>query len=276
MQPLLLTATDFSEVADHAVHYACKMALEMDAEVAVVHSYTLPIIFSDMPIPSPVNDTERIAEETMKNFMDKLRDEYPQLTLTSSVVYGSMVEALEEYVEGYRPPLLVIVGNSYTEENPAWLDSTLMDAFRNLEYPVLAIPANAEYTQVRKIGFAYDNKYEGSDVALITVRDIVKLLGAELHVLYSQPETTVVNGMSGINEKAQSILADAKPLYHVIYKHDIDSAISAFAEKYYIEWLVVLPRKHSFFAGLFHKSHTKMMVNNSPIPILAVHENTSH
>jgi hypothetical protein len=39
-----------------------------------------------------------------------------------------------------------------------------------------------------------------------------------------------------------------------------------------MDWLVVIPHRHSFFEGLFHKGHVKAMVRMSKVPIVALHD----
>jgi nucleotide-binding universal stress UspA family protein len=39
-----------------------------------------------------------------------------------------------------------------------------------------------------------------------------------------------------------------------------------------IDMLIMLPKKHSFFASLFHKSQSKEMAYHSHIPLLALHQ----
>ncbi|MBC7552657.1 MAG: universal stress protein [Taibaiella sp.] len=269
---LIITATDFTPVAETAVNYACRLAMDLDAEILVLHCYTFPVVFSDMPIPSPVNDMDRIAEDSMKALLERLHSAYPQVSIKGSVIYGDIQEAIDEFSELNESPVLVVIGNHYSVDNPAWHESTLMDVFRHLRFPVLAIPAETVYQKVKKIGFAYDNKYAGSSLALIELREIVKLLNAELHVFFDVPDLLVDESFGKINDAALNILSSAEPLYHVFYEKNIDEAIAGFIDKYNTDWLTIIPRKHSFFERLFRKSHTLSLVNNSHLPILALHE----
>jgi hypothetical protein len=49
--PLIIAATDFSDVAENAVNYACSLATAQKAEVMVIHSFIVPVMFSDIPMP---------------------------------------------------------------------------------------------------------------------------------------------------------------------------------------------------------------------------------
>ena len=271
--PYIIVATDFSEVADNALKYACELALYIEADILVLHTYTIPIVFNDLPVPSPLIDAESIAAESMKKLLNNYQENYPQISFKSNITYGNLVDAIEDYAEENSGPEMVIAGNGYNNENHAWLDSTLLQVLRYTKFPVLAVPAGTSYTQVRKICFSYDNKYAGSDVALIKLREISLMLQAELHVLNINNDAMTKENSNAISEITQEVLQPANPVYHVFYEHDIDAAVQDFAAGHQIDWLVVMPRKHSFFENLFHKSHTKVIVNDSHIPLLALHEN---
>ena len=272
--PYILTATDFTDTADNAVHYACKLALFQNIDILLLHCYTIPVMFSEMPVPTPTSDAEGVAEESMNLFLTTLKSTYPQLTINSAIIYGDIVDAIEDYTEKNGPPMLVVTGNNNSEDNQAWMDSTLLEALRHLRFPVLAVPPGTEYRRVRKIGFAYDNKYEGSDIALVELRELTTLMNAELHVLYAEHDAMTREATHEINQPAKTILSPVAPLYHVFYEKDTDAAIMEFAAKYQIDWLAIMPRKHSFFEGLFHKSHTRVIVNFSQVPVLALHHNS--
>ena len=271
--PLIIATTDFTDVAENAVNYACELALSQNADVLVMHSYSVPIVFSDLPVPTPIDEIRGAAEEAMQVLLSRLTAAYPQISIKRTIIYGDIVDGVEEYIANNGMPMMVIAGNGYSPENTAWLDSTLIDAFRTLKCPVMAVPAETTFTKIRKIGFAYDNKYPGSETALERLKEITKTLDAELHVLYAPGDVHTQDNPSDINDSAKRILSSVDPLYHFFFEEDVDKAIQDFASEYHLDMLVVIPRKHSFFEGLFHKSHTKVLVNNSHIPIMALHEN---
>lgn len=270
--PFIIAATDFSDVASNAVDYACKLALAQNADVALIHTYSIPLTLGDMTVPLPASDFRIEAEDGMSKLIGELHADYPQIMFRSAIIYGSIVDAINEFVAEGETPMLAVVGNSATPEDPTWIDSTLMEALKELKYPILAIPPTVTYTDARKIGFVYDNEIGGSEHALQQLAALSMSLGAELHVHYNVPVPPDEDGYPEINNSARGILMPANPLYHYTHGEDIDRSIFEFASKFQLDWLVVMTRHHSFFRSLFHKSHTKVIVNNSFIPVLALHE----
>ncbi len=134
----------------------------------------------------------------------------------------------------------------------------MLTEFRKLKYPVLAVPPGHEYKQVQKICFAFDNKHTGNDIALAQLTNIATALKAELYVLNAQSDGHNQDNNIDIDEAAKIALSAANPHYHMVYNvQDVDAVIQDFVKNKSMDLLVMIPRKHSFFEGLFHKSHTK-------------------
>ena len=77
---VIIAATDFSETGDNAVRYACSLANDHNASVVVVHSFIVPIAFSDTPMPvMPIDDSREIAEERMKKELNALKGLFPEV-----------------------------------------------------------------------------------------------------------------------------------------------------------------------------------------------------
>jgi nucleotide-binding universal stress UspA family protein len=271
---LIITATDFSQVGNNAVRYACHMAESQGAKVIVMHTFIFPVMFSDIPLPtSLVNEAQDDAEQHMKSLVADLKNEFPTLHIHGKVDYGDIINTLDNFTKSNIHPWLIVIGNSAVGEKAAWPDNTIIDALKTLKYPVLAVPPETSFQPIKKICFAFDNKHKGNEKAISQLTMITKCLGAELHVLNAQPEVPVKEMEASIDDDVKQVLSGTNPQYHIVYDADIDASIQNFIEQNNIDWLVLLPRKHSFFEGLFHKSHTKAIAHKSHVPIVALHEN---
>jgi nucleotide-binding universal stress UspA family protein len=271
---LIIAATDFSTIGRNAVNYACELATAHDSQLIVLHSYMLPIMFSDVQMPvSLINDTQHDAEDQMASLVEALSAAYPGLNIKGNTTYGSFIDAIEDYTEEHGRPLLIIVGNSSAGDLNTWPDSTLTDAFTKIHYPVLAIPAGTPYKPLQKICLAFDNKHSGNHTAFRQLMEITAVLNAELHVLNIQPDVANQDNKPDIDEEAKILLGGPNTKFHLLYDSpDVNKGIESFIEKNKMDVLAMIPRKHSFFEGLFHKSHTKAISHHSHIPILALQD----
>jgi nucleotide-binding universal stress UspA family protein len=229
-------------------------------------------MFSEIPLPpSLINEAQNDAEVNMEKLVSTLKQKYKGLQITGKVIYGDIIHTIDEVTKGMLKPWLIVVGNS-SPDNSSWPDSTLLDALKRLKFTVLAVPPETTYSPVRRICYAYDKIDKKDDRVLTKLKEITVQLNAELYVLNAQANKQGEDNPSVIDETARIILTDAKPQFHILHEENIDTAILDFASKNNIDWLILLPRKHSFFEGLFHKSHTKALAHNTHIPIVALHE----
>lgn len=272
---VIIAATDFSATGDNAVRYACSLAKDHSASVVVVHSFIVPIAFSDTPMPVlPIDDSREIAEERMKKELNELKSLFPDVKVVGKIMYGDIVDSLREYLEDEAKPWLIVLGNSGTgEEASLWLGSTALSALKNLPYPVVAVPSELSYSGIRKICFACDYKHVTGHLPSTQLLDVVQHTKAELHILNVDHNDRGVDPETPLEtEELHRYLAPAKPQFHFVDNSHTDEAINKFVEDNQMDWLVVIPHRHSFFEGLFHKSHVKAMVRTSKVPIVALHE----
>ncbi|MBL7717959.1 MAG: universal stress protein [Flavipsychrobacter sp.] len=271
----IIAATDFSSIGENAVRYACQLAKQHNASLVVVHSFIIPIAFSETPMPvMPIDESRDIAEDRMKKELNELKRAFPEVNMVGKIMYGDIVDCLKEYIEEEGAPWLIVLGNSGTgEEASLWLGSTALSALKNLDHPVITIPAGCSYTEVKKICFACDYKHVTGHLPTQHLLELVNNTGAELHVLNIDHNDQGVTPDTPLEtEELRNYLAPAHPQYHFVDSSNTDEAINAFVEQNQMDWLVVIPHKHSFFEGLFHKSHVKAMVRMSHVPIVALHE----
>jgi nucleotide-binding universal stress UspA family protein len=271
--PVIIAATDFSDIGNNAVHYACNMAMAYNASVTIVHSYLIPVSFTDNPMPvMPIEEGQRIATESMNELAEKLGQTYPQLSINSHITFGDITDSLQEYTENTNP-WMIVVGNSTNENDTLWLGSNLINELRNLPYSVMAISPGTTFKPANKICLACDFKNIAHHLPADTLIDIVQNTKAALHVLNVDHDNKDFGTEAPLQSTAlHELLIPADPHYHYIDNADIEEGIKNFIEENNIDWLVVTPHKHPFFEGLFHKSHTKAIVKRIHVPIIALHE----
>lgn len=271
--PAILTATDFSDVATNAVHYACQLAMAYNGDVTVLHSYYIPVAFNDTPMPvMSIDEAKTIAEDGMDRLLAQLKTQYPNLHVNTHISYGDITDSLQEHAEQTRP-WLTVVGNSSSEDTAFWPGSNLMNAMKELSHPVIAVPLEARYRPVKKICFACDYKNISE---LLPAGDLVSLTSqtqAQLHVLnVHKGDRDFGTEAPPEAEALRNMLAAAQPQYHFISSNEVDEGIQHFVVEQDMDWLVIMPHKHNFFDRLLHHSHTKAMARMSHIPLVSLHQ----
>ena len=124
--PLIIATTDFTDVAENAVNYACELALSQNADVLVMHSYSVPIVFSDLPVPTPIDEIRGAAEEAMQVLLSRLTAAYPQISIKRTIIYGDIVDGVEEYIANNGMPMMVIAGAAGADRGKVAYNGTMM------------------------------------------------------------------------------------------------------------------------------------------------------
>lgn len=274
--PTIISATDFSEVATHAVHYACGLAQDLHSDLHLVHSFMIPVTFHETPMPViPVDEGRRAAEEAMKKLLDELVETYPGLKISGRVSFGDLIDTMEEISQEISP-IMVVVGNSSDTETPFWLGSNLITAMRQLPFHVVAVPTGQPYRRVQHICMAWDLAEEPEKFPVKALQEIARYTGASLEILSIGPREF---GGRENREALMAALDPLKPALYVLDSTDVEEGIFAhlsqggtFGKK--PDWLLVAPQKYGFFQSLWHKSHTKALVRTCPIPMVAIHKSS--
>jgi nucleotide-binding universal stress UspA family protein len=135
----------------------------------------------------------------------------------------------------------------------------------------MAVPAGVKYKKPENVCFACDFTNIADHFQIEALGALIREMHAQLHVLNVDFKNKHSEATLRTTELHQGLSA-LDPVYHYVEKEHIDEGIRDFVEANHMDWLMIVPHKHSFWEGLFHKSHTKALVKLSHIPIVALHE----
>ena len=264
----ILVATDYSPAAQNAVKYAANLALQQNAALELLHAYIIPFAYTDSPVPLlNIDEIQQIAEDSMKTALSQVRNAFPQLTVSSRILPGDLIDCLSEITES-DPPGLIILGKSGSGNSNFFWGSMAVSALRHLKTPVLAVPAHSEWKAVKKIAFAADYHQFNEQTPTVEILKWTRELQASLEVLHVDKSGTETQ----IPELLKQKLSEADPVYHSILSDNLEDIISGFVTENHVDWLVVIPKKYGFFENIFHKSRTKGLTQASNVPVLALHQ----
>ncbi len=262
----IIAATDFKSAADNAGHYACMLARAIGAEVIILHAQSI--------IGKLVDSGKEHAELTSKlnAVVTKYKNYYPDVEVTPKLMTGNVVEGLNDYMKHKGEPTFIVVGNNFNNEHPSFMDTRLLQVFKNLYCPVIAVPTGKTFETIKKICFAFDNHMSGARAGLKRLRNLCVDHNIELHILIGMSDVHNRDNLPEMHPEAHEILNDANPKLHFIRKDHLNEDIKSYAEKNHMGMLAILPRAHYGLSALVHKSHTQYMLNHAFLPILALHE----
>lgn len=270
----ILIPTDFSPVADNAMRYALAFAEHYHLDITLFHVVQLstPDVANIVYVDA-MTDIAKDSERQMQEKVASLQAENPGVNFSQKTVSGLFLDSLKEICDDIKPVavLMGITGSGSTVDK--LIGSNAILAMNSLNYPLIIVPKNSTFKPIQKICFACDLLNVVSSTPLISIKAFAKLFEAEVHVLNVDYQNRHYTANTPAEmETLASMFDTVKHEFHFIESENVQDAINNFVDQDKMDMLIMLPKKHSFFASLFHKSQTKEMAYQSHIPILALHQ----
>ncbi len=271
----IIAPTDFSPLSINAVNYAADLACTAGFGLLLFHVYPLPVMAGEIPVPVyGIDDSEAYQKEKLEQLRaDLLIRTRDRIKITTQAEQGDILLKIEEVCKLVDTYAVVVGPETVGKIGELAGAAVTSELLRELQWPVIIVPANVHFTNIRKIGLACDFRKVVSTIPVEEIKSIVKEFKAELHVLHVHDDPREPYDANTVAESGwlQEMLFDLHPKFHLINNHDIEEGIEQFAEAKNLDMMIVVPKKHSVLHNLFLKSHSKQLVLHSHVPVLAVH-----
>ena len=151
----------------------------------------------------------------------------------------------------------------------AIIGSNTITVAREITTPLLLVPHAANFEKIKKIVFATDLK-DDLKKAVTDIKAIVRKLGANLLILNIEKSRKEQRNTDSATEQVRlhEMWDEEKPEYYFRENDDIGNGIIDFIKTHDVQLVIAVPKRHTFFESLFHKSVTKRLTYHSPIPLL--------
>jgi len=269
----ILVATDFSSAALNATNYAADMALAINADLVLLHIYQIPVNYIEMPVAVNEEYMQQHAEKNINKIKEQLtRKTSGKLNIETEVRMGILFPELKNVCERIKPYTVIIGSQGTTAAERLFFGSHAVYAMTHLMWPLITVPPEANFSSIKKIGLACDFDKVMDTTLINEIKMLVKDFNAELHILNTGKKDVFKPEVVFESSLLLEILKALKPDYHFITNENTDESIMDFAEKNHIDLLVVFPKRHGLLDNLIHKSHTKRLVLQSHVPVMALHQ----
>lgn len=272
----IMAPTDFSSISLNAVSYAADMAVSVNASLFLVHICPLPIVINEMPYPADEIDNQvSEAEEKIREIKeDIIKSTGGKIKVYAEVRTGTVMQEIVELGKAINPHIVVMGTQGSNAIEKILFGSNTVWATKHLSWPLIIVPREATFKEIKKVGLACDLKRVLETFPVDEIKKLVKEFGAKLSVIHVNTEGEELYGPEIIDQAGllQEMLEDVHPSYHFLNDTEIEDGLGDFAEDNQLDLLIVVPKKHNIIGQLFHKSHSKNLVLHSNIPVMAVHE----
>ncbi|MBV9962754.1 MAG: universal stress protein, partial [Parafilimonas sp.] len=270
--------TDFSPNAYNATRYAVALAKDLKATKIILYNAYQPYVSEDpelgLPLQADMQEFKQLSEANLEKMENVLQSEVPSsISLESesdyNIITNGILEACKKHDAG-----LIVMGISGIENKleEAIFGSNAIDVSKHSEFPVIIVPANATYTGFKKILLAVDLKKSAETTPVAAIKSLLDITNAQLDILHV--EANANDEVSLEKEKAvlNSLFANYNAQFHFLQGKVFTDAINQFALDNQSDLIIVIPKKHGLFEGIFKRSHAKALAFHSQIPLMSVHE----
>lgn len=272
MKPILVP-TDFSDAAFHAARYAWRMAQETGAELHLLNVYHLPNPLKALPIELIVTPDELKSdtESALKQLARALQEDTgSEVRVVLASRNGETRKEVNAYAEFIGASLIVTGMKGKGAVREKLIGSTALDLMRHSRYPVLGVPATSDYNGAPALLFATDGSTIPSKESVEFLDTLLREKSSTLHLgcILSPHDDFDKDAIASVIEPS---FRGLKTQWHFNTSDDEIHALEQLAKELRIDWLVILPHKHSLFARLFESNHTRALAFHAGLPVLAIH-----
>ncbi len=257
----VIVPLDFSQTSLNAAHYAFNMFKNRaDVTLILYHFYA---------------EGEDVATE--KNYLDSLKKEFAvSSTLTETVLESGddFIDSLAAFahIKGAFMIVMGLTGKTPLEQRFSG-SNTLSITEKNV-CPVLIVPEDAKYNAIKNVLITSEMKYVDETPTLLAVKKVLQEFKPSLHILNVDEShyVSLTKDFKEERDKMEALLAEFKPEFYFMRLHDFHEAVNMFTQDKNVDIIIIAPKYHSFFEKLFKTQHTKKMIYQSKVPVLAVYE----
>ncbi|MDA6071020.1 universal stress protein [Flavobacterium sp. AC] len=271
LTPTIIAATNFSAIANNAVNYAAGLAKSANAKLILFNSFSLSVHSANSQITAHGLQKQLDQATEKLNALGKDLSALFNIEVSCVCSYSFLEDELAVLIDTTKAELIVM-GMAERSFEQELLGNSTTSVIKNLHTPVLAVPLNARFQNIKKILYACDTLSFSSIKRFSWLRDMVGNIGAEVEFfsvnekiddLKQEQERLLLN--STLEEEFQEV----KYLYKTVKSNSVINEIKKEINNYDADILVMVPQKYGFWDSLVHKSKTRIMAAGLSVPLLS-------
>jgi len=257
----VIVPLDFSQTSFNAAHYAANMYKDNKSVRLILYHFYDHGESTDMA----------------HDYLNSLQKELSSLDLNIETELESgdnFIDCLAAFAHIKGAYLIVMGLTGKTPAEQRFSGSNTLKMSEKNVCPVLIIPEEAVFKNINNIMIASELKYVEETPSLLAVKRILQEFKPSLHVLHVNSEVyiSLTQELKAERDKMEELLKEFNPEFYFMRLYDFHESVEVFARDKEIDIIIIAPKYHTFFERLFKTQHTKKLIYQSKIPVLAVHE----
>jgi nucleotide-binding universal stress UspA family protein len=270
----ILFATDFSACATNAMDYAMGIAKVLNMQVCAIHAIgenegVDNNIFNAIYIKDYQNN-KRLALSTWADTF-KNKEEYKDVTVTTLVDVGSVVQVITKYLEE-NPVELLVMGTMGSTGISGLFGSNANATILKTKTPTLVVPLESKLlpNPVITLAIDFESKLSTEDVNGLN----------ELIEAFKLEKLNVVNVVEGLDRKTneagennlKKLINHTKLEFNYVSESKPTDGIMNYIVATKTDILCVVKHHHNLVYRIFNKSTVNQVMNRTVKAVLVLHE----
>lgn len=264
--------TDFSELSKVAIAYALGLAKRIEARVIIVS------VISGEASSEALASWKMFEQKMLKAAQedgDRLLKEFKSEKGNVEVWYRSIlgfpvVDKIEEFVVKNKVDLIVMGSKGASGLKKIMMGSNAAAVINNSSVPVIVVPEEARFRNLKKLIYATDAKNFSEEVKSIAA--FSERVGASMEVLHVIPangQKKSVMTKTGISkEKLVELVKYPKVHLHVLHNDNVAKGVDDFVESQKGDMLALFTHRLGFNEKVLGKSVTRKLAFHNHVPLI--------
>ena len=261
----------------HAVQYALDLFKCERTQFYFLHAYADEVYgpFRPSRETDVEVEKERLKEETKKK-LDALIQEItdvppnPRHTYKGVSAFDSLVDGVNDFANEINIDMVIMGTKGKTNDKKLTFGSHTVQIFKYVQCPVLAVPQEAEFQQLKKILFPtnYMLPYKRRELKLLN--GLSGEYKSEIHCLYISDFETLSSRQIDNKRFLSESLPDSYLFFERTAVKNKTEAIQEYIELKQIDFLVMVNSRHSFLEDLLYRSTVDEIGLTTKIPFMVM------
>ncbi len=285
----ILVPVDFSNISFDACRFSISLATKYKAEVKLVHVFYNPAIdvspYADhysyqVKLVDSLREIEKSARENMLKLEHKLKmwcikENIEHVTITSKLINGYSTDELIEYIETYKPAIIIMGTRGLTRDNYKAFGRVTNKVIENTKIPVLALPAGT----VKMIGeiksVLYATDLDPTDYSalnrLIQMMTPFKVKIHCVHICVIEKKAWDTVKLDELKVHLQNEYKGIDITFNNIISENVINGLETYIRDNEIDALAVTTHKRNLLEKMFIPSVSRKIYRETGKPLLVFH-----
>ncbi len=281
----ILFLTDFSEVAENAFIYALSVAEKINAEIHILHV---------THIIEPANEEEQMRVHPLATFyndqletdewsdfkaeakkLEKIAQENHKMNVPVEFHFekGSFQDVIDDYIDELNIDVVVMGTSGANTVDKKLFGSNTEKLINHLEIPLLAVPADSAFSEVRNFTLAVmlnENEYK---IVNRLAERLQEVGGNHLKCVYVAENEKDAIKTEAKKEQWKANFNQAEIPLEIVVNVDVIDGLNDFMSSNPTDVLCVIHRHKSFMQRLFTINYSKRLLQYSNTALLIYNSN---